>query len=63
MAANFSTKHQTSNRRSSFKARSGALFSFNPFLDVWKSNETPALAFNMLRPNEEVSMEVNEALL
>ena len=36
-------------------ARSGALLTCNPFLDVWKSDETLALAFNMLRPNEEVS--------
>ena len=55
MAANFFTKHQTSNRRSSFKGRSGALFSFNRFLDVWKSDETLALGFNVLRQNEEVS--------
>ena len=31
------------------------LFSFNPFLDVWKWDETLALGFNMLRPNKEVS--------
>ena len=36
-------------------ARSGALLTCNRFLDVWKSDETLALAFNMLRPNEEVS--------
>lgn len=55
ITANFSTKHQTSNGQSSFIARSGALLTCNPFLDVWKSDETLALAFNMLRPNEEVS--------
>ena len=32
-----------------------SLFSFNPFLDVWEWDETLAFAFNMLRPNEEVS--------
>ena len=55
MATNYSTKYQISNRRSSFKVRSGALFSFNPFLDVWEWDETLVFAFNMLRPNEEVS--------
>ena len=50
MATNYSTKYQISNRYAA-----GLCFLLTLFLDVWKWDETLAFAFNMLRPNEEVS--------